>query len=136
MKMKIALQFVKAINQHDVKGISQLMSNDHQFIDTWDNIASKEEMSSGWAGYFNWFPNYHIEVTEAFENENSIGLLGYASGSYKGNTKQTWRLPAFWKVVIGDEKVKIWQVICDAKIPFDIMNESDKEDVEKLKTNN
>ncbi len=125
MNKKIALQFVAAINKHDIVSITDLMHEDYIFIDTWNNKENKEKMITGWEGYFNWFPNYHIEVTEIFNSETSIGLLGYASGSFKGSKDKSWKLPAFWKVIVVDEKIKLWQVICDAKIPFDIINESE-----------
>ena len=119
----IILQFVEAINEHNVEKIIELMSEDYEFIDTWNRKETKKEMSIGWKDYFEWFPDYHIEILEYFKSNASIGLLGFASGSYKGNKNSYWKIPAFLKITVEKEKVKLWQVVADSKIPFDSMNE-------------
>ena len=124
MVENISLQFVEAINEHNVKRIIELMTEDHEFIDTWNRKESKKEMIKGWENYFEWFPDYHIEILEYFKSNISIGLLGFASGSYKGDKTLYWKIPAFWKIIVEKEKVKLWQVIADSKIPFDSMNVS------------
>ena len=118
------LQFVEAINEHNAERIIELMSEDHEFIDTWNRKETKKEMSTGWKDYFEWFPDYHIEILEYFKSNISMGLLGFASGSYKGDKNLYWKIPAFWKIIIEKEKVKLWQVIADSKIPFDSMDKS------------
>ena len=80
------LAFVDAINAHDPDGLAQLMSDDHTFIDAHGNeVSGREQMLAGWRGYFEWFPDYSIEVTDVFEGEELFGLFGYAGGSFKGN---------------------------------------------------
>ena len=46
-------------------------------------------MIAGWRGYFEWFPDYWIEVNEVFAGEASAGaqtfaMFGFAGGSFKG----------------------------------------------------
>jgi hypothetical protein len=83
-------------------------------------------MKAGWAGYFQWFPDYKIEITELFEDEGTIAAFGFAEGTFKGikttNNENYWRLPAAWKAIIEDGKIKLWQVYADTKVPFDIIN--------------
>ena len=43
----IILQFVEAINEHNVEKIIELMSEDHEFIDTWNRKETKKKMSKG-----------------------------------------------------------------------------------------
>lgn len=31
-----------------------------------------------------------------------------------------------WKAVVVDGKIQLWQVICDSKIPIDVMQEADR----------
>jgi ketosteroid isomerase-like protein len=128
MNKQVAFDFVKAINEHDTEEIISLMSNDHIFIDTYGNKQSKCEMESGWPGYFEWFPDYQIEISDIFEKENTIAVFGFASGTYHGkktqNNENYWRIPAVWRAVVENDKIKIWQVYADSKIPFDIMNKA------------
>ena len=125
MSKQTALAFVDAINAHDVEKILSLMTEDHLFIDTYGDRQTKVQMETGWPGYFEWFPDYHIEVAEVLQTDNTVALFGYASGTYKGvpapDRKNYWRLPAAWRVVAQSGKVKVWQVFADSKIPYDCM---------------
>ena len=114
--------FVAAINAQDVDSLAKLMSNDHIFIDPHGNeVRGKETMIAGWRGYFEWFPDYFIEVTEVFERNDCLGMFGSAGGSFKGNREASWRLPAAWKAVLRDGQVAVWQVFADTKIPFELI---------------
>jgi ketosteroid isomerase-like protein len=128
---QIVLEFIEAINKHDVEHIYEMLPDEHVFIDSQGlEFAGKEMMKKGWGDYFEIFPDYKIELTEYFENGNSHALFGYASGSYKGNKEDDpdcfWKLPAAWRAVIENGKIKLWQVYADTKIPFDIINRNSK----------
>ena len=123
------LAFVESINAHDVNRLAQLMSDDHVFVDAHGNeVVGKEKMSVGWRGYFEWFPDYQIEVTEIFEgmlgeeDGQTFAMFGFAGGSFKGSADAAWRLPAAWKAIAKDGRVALWQVFADTKIPFEIIN--------------
>src|ERR1043166_6115742 len=95
--------FIDRINAHDVDGLGELMSADHIFIDAHGNqVQGKEKMTAGWRGYFEWFPDYSIEVNEIFENDHTFAMLGFAGGSFKGKSEASWRLPAAWKAIVKD----------------------------------
>lgn len=114
--------FVDAINAHDVESLAKLMSDDHVFIDAHGNeTRGKEKMTAGWRGYFEWFPDYYIGVSELFENGEAFAMFGFAGGSFKGNHDARWRLPAAWKVIVKDGRVALWQVFADTKIPFELI---------------
>ena len=114
--------FVDCINAHDVEGLARLMSADHIFIDAHGNeMRGKETMTAGWRGYFEWFPDYFIEVTEMVEARESCAMFGFAGASYKGNPEAKWRLPAAWRARVEDGQVTVWQVYADTKIPFEII---------------
>ena len=116
------LAFVDRINAHDVEGLGELMSDDHRFIDAHGNeIAGREKMTAGWRGYFEMFPVYSIEVNEIFEQGDTFGMFGFASGSFKGKPEASWRLPAAWKAIVKDRRIALWQVFADTKIPFEII---------------
>jgi hypothetical protein len=105
------------------------MTGDHTFIDAHGNKAEgKKTMKAAWESYFNWFPDYRIEIVEIFEDGNSFAALGGASGTYEGKNpnKNYWKLPAAWRVIVENERIKLWQVYADTKIPFDIIEKSGK----------
>jgi ketosteroid isomerase-like protein len=80
----IIIRFVKAINDHDVNEIVNLMSEDHIFIDAMDHKSvGKQGMTEGWKGYYELFPDYKIEISDITENESVIGLFGYVNATYK-----------------------------------------------------
>jgi ketosteroid isomerase-like protein len=114
--------FTERINAHDVEGLSALMSDDHTFIDAHGNqVSGRENMIAGWRGYFEWFPDYSIEVADVFEDGDKLALFGFAGGSFKGKPTESWRLPAAWKAIVKDGRVTLWQVFADTKIPFEII---------------
>ena len=114
--------FIDRINSHDVDGLGNLMSDDHRFIDSHGNeVVGKEKMTAGWRGYFEWFPDYFIEVNEIFDDGDTFAMLGFAGGSFKGKSESSWRLPAAWKAIVKDGRVALWQVFADTKIPFEII---------------
>ena len=114
--------FVDSINAHDVDRLGALMTDDHCFIDAHGNeIVGRETMVAGWRGYFEWFPDYFIEITDVFEDGEKFAMFGFAGGSFKGKESEAWRLPAAWKAFVKDGRVALWQVFADTKIPFEII---------------
>lgn len=131
MNEQAIYSFVGAINSHDPEKIYALMTDDHTFIDAHGNkVERRDKMKAGWAGYFQWFPDYTIEITDVFENGSMVAAFGFAEGTFKGlkteNNENHWRLPAAWKAVIEQGKIKLWQVYADTKIPFDIITKNSK----------
>jgi ketosteroid isomerase-like protein len=125
----IAIRFVKAINDHDVDEIINLMSEDHIFIDAKDNKSvGKKGMKEGWEGYYELFPDYQIEISDITENVSTIGLFGYSSATYKNITNKLnsnfWRIPASWKAIVENNKIKHWQVYCDYSSLFKIIEKN------------
>jgi ketosteroid isomerase-like protein len=125
----IVIRFVKAINNHDVNEIINLISEDHIFIDAMDHKSvGKKGMKEGWKGYFELFPDYQIEISDIIENESVIGLFGYASATYKNLTNKFnsnfWRIPASWKAIVENNKIKHWQVYCDYSNLFKIIEKN------------
>jgi len=125
---QIVLDFIDAINDHNVDGICALMTDDHKFIDSQGNeVVGKEKMRAGWIGYFQLFPDYKVEATDFFHSHNTVAAFGFASGTFqrgKDRKENHWHLPASWRAVIKNGKIRLWQVYADAKIPFDIINRS------------
>jgi ketosteroid isomerase-like protein len=118
----IVLRFIDRINTHDVGGLALLMSDDHTFIDAHGNqVSGKAQMTEAWRAYFEWFPDYRIEITDAFELSDSVALFGFAGGSFRGKETEGWRLPVALKAIVKDDCVTLWQVFADTKIPLEII---------------
>lgn len=114
--LEIVLAFVKAINDHDVDKIYNLMSDDHIFIDgAGGKHIGKTDMKMGWQNYYQMFPDYSIHITDVVEDNSIIGLFGYATGSYKiiKNAASFWKTTAAWKAIVENKKIMHWQVYCD-----------------------
>jgi len=123
MNRNIVADFVQAINHADVETLIELMTDDHVFIDSQGNKATgKENLKSGWIGYFDLFPDYKIEINEILEKDSLICMLGFASGTYKNIKDNHWRIPAAWTAIIKDNKVMSWQVYADNIIVMEIIN--------------
>jgi len=114
----VATAFVARINDHDVPGLVALMPASHTFTDSVGNvITGRDKMKQGWVFYFQMFPDYAIEVTEAFAEGNAVALFGRARGTLAVNGKLAkenfWEIPAAWRAVIADSLVAEWQVYAD-----------------------
>ena len=126
MTNAVITDFVDAINNHDVLAILGVLSDDHVFIDAYgDEMSGHKALAEAWYTYFKWFPDYSIELKEMICGNDVYALFGYASGTYQGLTDENktrfWRLPAAWKAIISEDKISLWQVYCDTKIPSNKM---------------
>jgi uncharacterized protein (TIGR02246 family) len=108
--------FIDAINAHDVSKLAGLLADDHVFVEPSGNeTKGKEQLIAGWGDYFKSFPDYNIEIAQLFTDGDTVAVFGFEGGSYKGNKENHWRVPASWKVVVLEGKIKIWQVYADTK---------------------
>ena len=117
--MKAITDFAAAINSRDVNQIAVVMSDDHTFIDAHGNeMMGKETMKAGWTRYFAFFPDYYIEIHQILSEGNLAIAYGYAGA---GSGDKAWKIPAAWRAITKDGKIKLWQVYADTKIPFERM---------------
>jgi ketosteroid isomerase-like protein len=116
-------RFIDAINLTDLQTMMDCLSTYHIFTDSQDNtITNKALIEKAWSNYFAIFPDYHIEITERIENEDHVVLLGYASGTYKYNSR-FWKTPSAWHTKLHDNKISLWQVYADNSLVLEIMEE-------------
>jgi ketosteroid isomerase-like protein len=117
--LEIFLQFVEAINLHDVKTLKTLMTTDHLFVDSLgERIEGATLMENGWKDYFSMCPDYWINASDAAARQGIVLAVGEAGGTIDG---QPWRTPAAWKAVIRDNKVAEWRVFADNKPVYAIL---------------
>jgi ketosteroid isomerase-like protein len=112
-------QFVTAINGHDVKAITALMTTDHVFVDPAGNrTRNATAMEVGWRGYFAMCPDYWIQTDHVLAEGGEVLAAGEAGGTIDG---VSWRTPAAWTAVIRDGKVAEWRVFADNKPVYEIL---------------
>jgi ketosteroid isomerase-like protein len=115
---EVAAAFVARINAHDVDGLSELMTEDHAFIDALDNrIAGRAAMQAGWQQYFAMVPDYWIRVDAMFEDGQAVAFFGRVGGTYaRGGPKgeaTAWEVPAAWLAEVRGDRVAVWRVYAD-----------------------
>lgn len=111
-------EFVRQINNQNVEGLCDLMSDDHKFVDSLGaTVTGREAMRNGWKGYFGIVPDYSISLDEIMVNDNIVAAFGHAGGTFSmdGELKEEnkWQVPAAWVAVINEAMVSEWRVYAD-----------------------
>jgi ketosteroid isomerase-like protein len=126
-EIAVVRDFIAAINQGSASRLSSLMTEDHTFIDSAGRVESgRENMTRGWEGYFRMFPDYEIEIESILGDKTLVAAFGSASGTYNGNRGLTAEnrieMPAAWKAVVMNGKIKLWQVYADWTEGWKVIN--------------
>jgi ketosteroid isomerase-like protein len=119
--LKVAEQFVTAINAHDVERLALLMTSDHRFIDSLGTVVEgRDAMREGWKFYFGMVPDYNLDISHSFiaeDGKTEVVLVGVASGSYFANgskrSDSSWRTPVALRAVVDEGEIAEWQVYAD-----------------------
>jgi len=120
--------FVGAINQADLSRLSELMTENHTFVDSGGQVQSgRENMAEGWKQYFRVFPDFRIEIEDILQDKKLVAVFGRASGTYRGRRglipENRIEMPAAWRAVVENGKIKHWQVYTDWTEGRKIMDE-------------
>ena len=126
-EVDVVMAFMEAINQHDVDKLSELMAEDHVFVDSLGRSVNKREnMVGAWRNYFVFCPDYWVSPDEVFENGNRVAAFGAAGGTIASEgmlpEENKWRVPAAWLASIEKGLVKEWRVYADNKPVYDILS--------------
>jgi len=114
----VAAAFVARINEHDLDGLTALMTDDHVFIDALDNrLAGRDATRAGWKEYFSVVLDYWIRVDSVLQRDQVVALFGRAGGTCTRGTSEgqpgRWEIPAAWQAEIRDGRVAVWRVYAD-----------------------
>jgi len=104
--MLTALRFNEKINQQDLEGLAELMTDDHTFIDGAGNVTKgKKVMKEGWREFFKKYPEYRNKFTSVTVQDNIVVMVGYSTCSYKQLDG-----PNIWTAKIRGGRVSEWRV--------------------------
>ena len=117
-EIDVVKAFIAAINRRSPPEISDLMTEDHTFVDSAGKVESgRQNMTAGWNEYFRMFPDYTILVETILGDSELVAVFGSASGTYNGKRglvpENRIEMPAAWRAVVQNGKVKRWQVYAD-----------------------
>jgi ketosteroid isomerase-like protein len=120
------LQFLECINQHNADKLTELMTEDHTFIDSLGAcVSGREHMRAGWRNYFGFCPGYWISHERIFSAGDQVAIFGAAGGVIAAGgalpPENRWRTPAAWLAIVERGLVKQWRVYADNKPVYDIM---------------
>jgi limonene-1,2-epoxide hydrolase len=112
-------RFVTAMNDHDVDGLSRLMTADHLFVDSMGNrVQGTTSMERGWHGYFTMCSDYWVRIDTSVCEGDKVLAVGKAGGTIDNIV---WRTPAAWPSVIRGGLVSEWRVFADNKPVYEIL---------------
>ncbi len=111
-------KFIDVINRGEANELKSLMTNDHLFIDSLGVMfEGKDIMRAAWEGYFSMVPNYKIEIESIITKDEAVVIFGRAKGTVSSNGRlyrqNSFDIPACWKAIIEDDKIKEWRVYAD-----------------------
>ncbi len=111
--LSVATTFVERINARDVEGLSELMTEDHRFIDPTGAVhVGRERMREGWSRYFAMFPDYRITVAASFLSGARAAFFGTTRATYAPNGTRV-EMHAAWFAVVRGKRVAEWRVCAD-----------------------
>ena len=120
-----AISYIEKINEHDIKGICELMSDDHIFIDSLGMvIKGKKEMSNAWKMFLKWFPDYNITIMNTVLTDDTVGIFGIASGTFNSDDidiSDNFEIPGAWRAKVKNKQITEWQAIADNEAVRDII---------------
>lgn len=107
---RIALRFNECINNRDLEGLTNLMTDDHTFIDNVnDRTVGKSQNKDIWAEFFRLFPDYRNLFDVVISKGSTVIILGKSLCS----DPRLNGLQSIWTAQIAGKKVSEWRVWLD-----------------------
>ena len=73
----VALTFNDRINEHDLDGLTDLMTDDHTFVDSEGGVVDgRSACREAWRGFFNEYPDYRNNFTSASSAGEVVTITG------------------------------------------------------------
>lgn len=114
----VVLRFNNCINTRDLNGLGQLMTDNHSFIDSGNNIVKgKTNCLNAWKAFFNGFPDYKNIFQYITAEGGFVKITGHSTCS-----ASILEGPAIWTAAIENDKVKEWRVYEDNNTNRKLLN--------------
>ncbi len=102
----IALQFDDCINNGNLQGLVELMTEDHMFIDNDGKVTQgRETLRESWRSFFEAYNDYRTIITSATVQNGCVILIG---NSICSNKKLEG--PNLWTAKFRDGQICEWRV--------------------------
>jgi hypothetical protein len=107
----VVLAFNDAINARDLGALTELMTDDHRFVDSEGAIVDgKGACTDAWRGFFAAFPDYRNVFDDAHGSAPGVvDIVGRSECSVA-----VLDGPARWRAEVRDGKVALWHVFAVA----------------------
>ncbi|RZL83456.1 MAG: nuclear transport factor 2 family protein [Rhodococcus sp. (in: high G+C Gram-positive bacteria)] len=103
----VAVRFNECINRRDPDAMSELMSEDHCFVDTEGAVISgRQPCLDAWRVFFASFPDYRNHFTSVTVRGGVATAVGNSVCS-----KPSLAGPALWTAVVRHDRVAEWRVL-------------------------
>jgi len=117
-EINVVKAFIAAINRHNPSEMYDLMTEDHTLIDSGGRVETgREKMTVGWEEYFRMFPDFEIQIESILGDKTLVAAFGSASRTYNGKRglvpENRIQMPAAWKAMVANSKIKHWQLYTD-----------------------
>lgn len=104
------LLFNECINNQDIEGLTDLMTDNHRLICYGHKDATgKDSTKQAWLNFFNHYPHY----SNNFVRVESSGNFVVMTGSSKCSKEESLNGNALWSAIVENDKVSEWQVYED-----------------------
>ena len=114
----IVNQFNNCINNKDLIGLSDLMTDDHIFIDRDRTVTkTKEVMTQNWRKFFEMVPNYKNTFTRIESYQNNVTIVGYAFWSDDQPLDSV-----IWTAKISNNLIQEWRIYKDTEQSRRVLN--------------
>lgn len=116
--VNIVKEYIKRINEHDLKGMLEITNDDASFVDSMGiNTTGKFNMRSAWDVLLTFFPDYTVQVKDIISKNGMVAVFGKAKGTLATDGKildeNKFEIPASWTAVVKDGKIEKWRVYAD-----------------------
>lgn len=106
----VALRFNEKINARNLEGLYNLMTEDHIFIDSENDVdEGKAVMTERWRNFAS-FPDYRNIFTQVIVRENRVIMVGYSTCSYGPLDG-----PAIWTANVRNGLISEWRIYKDTE---------------------
>ena len=107
--ISITQAFNDCINNQDIEGLADLMTDSHVFIDrAGESHGPKAKMVDGWKHFFLMFPDYRNTFEKIKSVGNQVFVLGYAYW----NEEEPYD-PVIWVATFENDLISEWRIYED-----------------------